>query len=143
MNNELRKKQIREAKQRLEILLKKGLMQEVKDSFDKDGTIYYSYCGILYWLKENNNCDKLVEVVKQFEHKYNALVYTAIFNQTEFGDCLSLLYVSQHKNEWEQDKEDLKADLPIVWVENINEPVYSEFGGIEIKAHMGGLIRIA
>jgi len=143
-NNELKQMQIEEAKKRLGILVKQGLMQEVKDTFEKDGIAYYS-CngGILYWLTENNNCDHLVEVVKRFEEERNSLVYKAILSNTTIGEMLSLLYVSPHIEEWSQDKEELKEGLPLVWVENLSDPHCSEFGCIGIKTSMGGLVRIA
>lgn len=144
MNNELRARQIVEAQKRLDILVNMGLMQEVKNSFDNDGTVYYSFHnGILYWLKEDNNCDNLVEIVKWFEKKYNALVYHAIFNHLEFGDCLALLYISSHTKEWDFDRQDLINRLPIVYVENMSDPDCSEFGSIEIKPYAGGLVRTA
>ena len=117
-------------------------MEEVKDSFDGEGTVYYSYRGILYWLQKNNNCDNLFKAAKVFEKKNKALVYHAILDKLEFGDCLSLLYVSRHPQEWEQDRQDLKDRLPIVYVKNLLDPDCSEFGRIEIKPCMGGLIRI-
>jgi len=109
----LHEKQVAEAIKRLDILVKQGLMQEVKDTFVKDGTPYYSYAGgILYWLTENNNCDNLVKVKKEFEKKHNAIVYKAILNNTEIGDMLSLLYVSSHTEEWQRDRAELKEGYP-------------------------------
>ena len=143
MSNELKTKQIEEAKERLKILVDMGLMEDVAAAFDNDGTIYYSFYGILYWLKEHNNCDNLVEAVKRFERKHKALVYKAIFSKTEIGDMLSLLYISEHQHEWEYDRQDLQNGLPIVYVDNLSDRTCSEFGAIGIKTNMGGLIRTA
>ena len=81
------------------------------------------------------------EFVKEFEEKYNAIVYHIIHNYTEFGELYSLLFVSQHKEEWDWDNEDIKNNIAMVYVKNIDEDAFSEFGSIGIKSQFGGLVR--
>ena len=143
MNNELRTKQIAEAKERLQILVDRELLPQVKEDFEKDGTVYYSFNSILYWLIPNNNCGKLYDAYKTFEHKNNILVYAAIHSHTEFGELLTMLYVSAHEQEWELDREELINDFPLAYVKNLTYPELSEFGIVGVKTQDGGLIRIA
>jgi len=93
--------------------------------------------GILFWLD-----DEQQEMVKIFEEKYNAVVYHVIHNYTKFGELYSLLYVSQHEQEWDYDRDDIKHNIALSYVVNINEESFSEFGSIGIKPQYGGVIRI-
>ena len=105
--------------------------------FEKENIINKSeHGGLLYWLDENEQ-----EFVKEFEEKYNAIVYHIIHNYTEFGELYSLLFVSQHKEEWDWDNEDIKNNIAMVYVKNIDEDAFSEFGSIGIKSQFGGLVR--
>ena len=94
--------------------------------------------GALYELtdKEQNLVDKF-----QKEHE-GCYVYHVIHNKFEFGECYSMLYVSSDKEEWEQDKQDIKDGYAFAWVENVDLDWCSEFGSIAIKPSFGGLIRM-
>jgi len=110
--------------------------QAIKE-FEKENIINKSeHGGMLYWLDEKEQ-----EFVKEFEEKYNAVVYHIIHNYTEFGELYSLLFVSQHKEEWDWDNEDIKNNIAMVYVKNIDEDAFSEFGSIGIKSQFGGLVR--
>lgn len=110
--------------------------QAIKE-FEKENIINKSeHGGMLYWLDENEE-----KFVKEFEEKYNAVVYHIIHNYTEFGELYSLLFVSQHKEEWDWDNEDIENNIAMVYVKNIDEDAFSEFGSIGIKSQFGGLVR--
>lgn len=94
--------------------------------------------GFLYWLNDDQKMR-----VAEFEKKYDALVYHVIRNITEFGELLSYLYVSDSKEEWEMDREDLTNGTALVYVENLNDKWCSEFGSIGIQPRLGGLLRTA
>ena len=105
--------------------------------FEKENIINKSeHGGILYWLDENEQ-----NIVKEFEEKYNAVVYHIIHNYTEFGELYSLLYVSEHKEERDHHNHDLKHKMAFAYVKNIDEDSFSEFGSIGIKSQFGGLVR--
>ncbi len=130
----LREKQKQEAIERMKML--KIYTQAIKE-FEKDNVINVSeHGGILFWLD-----DEQQEMVKRFEEKYNAVVYHVIHNYTEFGELYSLLYVSQHENEWDYDKDDIKHNLALCYVVNKDEENFSEFGSIGIRPQFGGLVR--
>lgn len=131
---ELRIKQKQEAIERMKML--KIYSQAIKE-FERENVINVSeHGGILFWLD-----DEQQEMVKQFEEKYNAVVYHVIHNYTEFGELYSLLYVSQHENEWDYDKDDIKHNIALCYVVNKDEENFSEFGSIGIKPQYGGVIR--
>lgn len=131
---ELKIKQKQEAIERMKML--KIYSQAIKE-FEKENVINVSeHGGILFWLD-----DEQQEIVKRFEEKYNAVVYHVIHNYTEFGELYSLLYVSQHEQEWDYDKDDIKHDIALCYVVNKDEENFSEFGSIGIKPQFGGVIR--
>ena len=93
--------------------------------------------GALYWLDEEQK-----KMVADFEKEYNALVYMVVRTNTEFGLLDSLLYVSDHEDEWEMDNVDIKAGYVLAYVVNHDCPDFSEFGSIAVKSVGGGLVRV-
>lgn len=94
--------------------------------------------GALYEVNQKEQ-----ELIDNFEKNHpNCLVYHMIHNIFEFGECYSMLYVSGDKEEWEQDKQDIKDGYTFAWVENVDLDWCSEFGSIAIKSQFGGLVRI-
>lgn len=87
--------------------------------------------------------DEEKEMVRKFEQEYDALVYMVVRANTEFGLLDALLYVSDHKEEWKMDREDIAAGYPIAYVVNHDEELFSEFGSIGVRSINGGLIRTA
>ena len=131
---ELKIKQKQEAIERMKML--KIYSQAIKE-FEKENVINVSeHGGILFWLD-----DEQQEMVKRFEEKYNAVVYHVIHNYTEYGELYSLLYVSQHENEWDYDKDDIKHNIALCYVVNKDEENFSEFGSIRIRPEVGAVIR--
>ena len=94
--------------------------------------------GALYEVNQKEQ-----ELIDNFEKNHpNCLVYHMIHNIFEFGECYSMLYVSSDKEEWEQDKQDIKDGYTFAWVENVDLDWCSEFGSIAIKPSFGGLVRL-
>lgn len=116
---------------------KLDIYTQVIKEFEKDNVLNKSESGgILFWLDENEK-----KMVKEFEEKYNATVYHLIHNYTEYGELYSFLFVSQYKDDWDYDNEDLNNNRSLVYVKNIDEDAFSEFGTIGIRSQFGGLIR--
>ena len=84
---------------------------------------------------------ELVEQVREFEERYNALVYHVIHTFTEFGELYNFLYVSDHEEEWEMEWEDLQDNYVFSYVWNKTDEWCSEFGTIAVRQKFGGLIR--
>lgn len=145
-NTELRNKQKQEAIKRLEILEKEYLVHKnVLKEFKQNETIYYSenlggaFSGILYWVRNKKD---FVEKVKEIEEKRNIYVYHCILNHyRDFGDVLTMLYISEDEEFWEYEKEELKDGYASAYVWNISFEPYSEFGDVGIYGVNGGLAR--
>lgn len=130
------KKMMQEAVKRMKAL---GIISNAIKEFEKGGVVNKSeFGGILYWLD-----DREKEVVRKFQQDTGAIVYACILNHMEFGDCLSLLYVSPHEEEWEYDMANLKDKCPFVFVHNFDAPELSEYGYIGVCPRFGGLARTA
>ena len=82
-------------------------------------------------------------IIDKFEaHHEGCLVYHMIHNVYEFGECYSILYVSGDKEEWEDDKANIKEGYVFAYVENVDDLWCSEFGSIAVKPSIGGLVRL-
>ena len=107
-----------------------------------------AFCAGKVWESEGFGAlyevnDEEQKIIDKFEaNNEGCLVYHMIHNKFEFGECYSILYVSSDKEEWEQDKQDIKEGYVFAYVENIDTPYFSEFGTIAIKPSFGGLVRI-
>lgn len=130
-----------EALERMKML---KIMGNVCNEFRRSNRVYYSerqtsiFDGILYWLDNN---DDYVKIVRDFEDKNGYLVYHAQLTHTGFGDLLSLLYVSNRPNEWEEDKLMLKSGDAVSYVYNLIDPQLSETGLIGVAPRNGGITR--
>ena len=114
------------------------LYEPVIEDF-KRGQLYKSEAyGVLYWLNEEEE-----KLVRDFEKEYNAVVYHIIKSNTEFGELLTYLFVSQHKEEWTGDREDIKENISFCYVKNLTTEYFSEFGSISFMPMIGGLVRTA
>lgn len=94
--------------------------------------------GALYWLDDEEK-----EIVKNFEKESGGMVYACILNCLEFGECLSMLFVSKNEEEWQMDRDDIMGGYAFAYVYNKTYPDCSEYGTIGIKPSFGGLIRTA
>ena len=92
--------------------------------------------GGLYYLEDHEK-----EMVKEFEEKYNALVYMVVRAFTNFGKMDSLLFVSDYDEEYEMEMEDIEDGIVMSYTINHDMPDCSEFGSIGVKSIGGGLVR--
>ena len=106
----------------------------------KGGQVSYSEpTGANYWLDEEQE-----KLVREFEEEHNALVYFVIRSYTQFGKLDSLLYISDHEEDWEMDREDIiNYRYAFAYVYNYDVPEYSEFGTIAVRERFGGLVRVS
>lgn len=139
----LKEKQQAEAIKRMKIL---GIMPNVIKDFKK-GILYYSerqnefFDGILYWV---SNKPEFEQVIKDFEEDYDYLVYHAQLVHTEFGDWLTLLFVSRYEDDWEEQREYLKKGEDyscVVAFDTDGFYLEREFGGCGIEPKNGGVTR--
>lgn len=86
-NQQDRAKMVEEAVGRM---CRLGMMPQVITKFRKQGTVLKSEtAGILYDLNDEEK-----KAVTDWEEESGGIVYAAILNNTVFGRCLALLYVS-------------------------------------------------
>ena len=125
-----------EAIQRMNVL---GIFSQTIKQFKK-GQVSCSEppIGANYWIDEEQQ-----KIVKEFEEEYNALVYFVIRSYTSFGMMDSFLYVSDHADEWEMDRNDILNGYAYAYVYNYDIPEFSEIGCIGVKEMFGGLVRVS
>ena len=119
-----------------------GFFHEAIELFEADNTPLSSEppWGAFYALD-----DKQKAAVHEFEKEYGGLVYSVIRSfHKELGVIDNLLYVSDEKDEWSMEWNDIKSMCPCVYAVNYNTPEFSELGLIGVKMGAGaGLIRIS
>ena len=126
-----------EAIKRMQIL---GLYKPYINLFKMSDEIFLSeMTGGVY---EFHSDEDLVSKVKEFETKYNALVYHVIHTYTEFGELYNFLYVSDYEDEWELDNADITDGHVVAYVWNKTDEWLSELGGIGVKGKLGGIVRV-
>ena len=125
-----------EAIERMKLL---DIFAETRKQFERDDYVSISEppVGAFFWAEGED-----LQRIREFEENRNVLVYLVIRSYTTFGKMDCYLYVSDHRDEWEQDLEDLKNREPLCYVYNHDMPDCSEFGcvGIE-KTCAAGLCR--
>lgn len=80
--------------------------------------------------------------IQRIEENYGVTVYAVIVNGFEIGEMLTLLTISGNKAEWQREREDLEARMPIAYVQNLTYPELSEWGTVMLKTHDGIVERI-
>ena len=132
----MKTKQRTEALKRMELL---KLHENVIDDFKEINLLNQSELGgILYWVE-----GEMEKKIREWEEKTGNLVYHVIHDYTEFGELLSLLYVSQYEDEWETDREDIQDGYALAYVMNLTDDWCSEYGSIGIRPQWGGVVRTA
>ncbi len=82
-------------------------------------------------------------IIQNIETNYGVKVYAAITTQCgDLGEMLTLLTISGNKAEWQREREDLEARMPIAYVQNLTYPELSEWGTVVLKTHDGIVERI-
>ena len=132
----MKAKQRTEALKRMELL---KLHENVIDDFKEINLLNQSeHGGILYWVE-----GEMEKKIREWEEKTGNLVYHVIHDYTEFGELLSLLYVSAYEDEWEMERADLVDGYPLAYVMNLTDDWCSEYGSIGIRPQWGGVVRTA
>ena len=113
---------------------------ETIKQFEKDGLISMSEppFGAYYWITP-----EIEKAVREFEEKYNAMVYSVIRSYTNIGIMDSYLFVSDYCEEWGMDIKDISKHRALAYVNNITYPDCSELGSIGVeRTPAAGLKRI-
>lgn len=93
--------------------------------------------GAYYWVEGEK-----LEALLKFEEEHDCLVYTVVRSYTSIGMMDSYLFVSDCKDDWDSDREDLEEGYAFSYTVNYDAPDCSEFGTIGIKLSVAaGLVR--
>ena len=115
------------------------IIDDVINQFEKDDIIMVSEppFGGLYWLNDEEK-----QMVKEFEEKYDVLVYMVVRAFTNFGKLDSMLFVSNYEEEWEYEHYNIEEGYVMSYTINHDAPICSDMGSIVVKPMSGGLVRI-
>lgn len=142
-----------EAIKRLEILKSKGLkylpaikcFKDGKDIglFENQGFMKSVYYQVKLNTGDKGFYDKLYSKIQDFEKLYNSLVYLVLVSHSSFGTLCDFFYVSDHKTEWGDDRNDLLDGYTYAYSYNMDDDLCSEIGEIAFKADpmCGGIYR--
>lgn len=71
--------------------------------------------------------------IYEFEKSHSAYVYYVYYSNTSFGEIYNMLYVSNYKEEWNDDNEMLKNGETYAYCYNKTNEICSEIGLIGVK----------
>ena len=116
-----------EAVERMKAL---GIFPQTIKQFEQDGYISISEppMGAFYWAEGED-----LQRIRDFEASYNVLVYLVIRSYTTIGKMDSYLYVSDHRDEWDDDRARLSEGETFCYVYNHDMPDCSGLGSIGIE----------
>jgi hypothetical protein len=125
-------------------------MQELVDKLEanphlvdylKEGKVYYSYVSGLPSIDTITYDPEYVKAVKAFEKEYNAYVFHAIETHTVIGKMLSLLFVGEYEDDWEEDHFEMTQNRAYAYVVNMDGNARPEIGTIGLEAISGAILR--
>ena len=132
----LREKQREEAISRMKTL---RILKKVANGFQKNGQVHICTRPEGEYILPT---EKEMEGIREFERRYNALVYVVLRAVTFYGVLDAYLFVSEKPVNWEQERDDLSGEYIYCYVVNQNNPEISEFGDIAFKhTKSRGLVR--
>lgn len=135
MKREIKKEEALKRMQALELL------PECIDAFKNNDNVWISEGkGILFELSQR---PEILEEIKRFEAKYDALVYHCTLTHFNEDILVSMFYVSDEKDEWYLDWDDMQDNYACVYTVNLTYPTDSEIGSIQYRKINGGVQRIA
>ena len=112
----------------------------IKGFMENDHVCFYENFGG-FWAYQEKELD---EKIKEIENKYNCTVYAVTHEFTQFGECYSLMIVTDYPEEWERSlARDKTTFYAFAYVWNKDDDWCSEFGTIGVKSLGGGIRRVA
>lgn len=95
-----------------------------------------------FWVDQE---PELFSKIKEVEKDYGVLVYGVTHEFTEFGECWSMLCISQNPDSLIDYLDPIGSTgqyYAYAYVWNKTEPMFSEFGEIVVKSFGGGIKRV-
>lgn len=142
-DDDFRDMQRKEAIKRLEILQQNySINSNILKEFRENERIYCSQDklkatnGIITLLSNNK---EYVNAVKKVEMEWDIFVYHCVLTHKDNEDILTMFYVSDTEEEWEEDKEYLLEGETNVYVYNLNNDEQTQFEAVQINKKDGSL----
>lgn len=108
-------------------------------------TMYEGFSG--YYLDPADGSDEteLIEKIHEIEEAYGGTIYAVIHNIAGFGELYTMLWSGKYEEDEAYSVEDYGDGSygVFAWVWNKTNEDCSEFGTVQIKPALGGLLRIA
>lgn len=133
-----------EAIDRLEILLRQGMKEEIVYQYHRENKICYSVKDETEHMVhiDFDDVPALKKIVQSIEREYDVHVYYGTMNDFGFAKILSLLAVSEYENEWEDERNAMRYHRrAIAYTYDLKNP-WNEVGEMQYKIVEGGLVRI-
>ena len=112
----------------------------IKGFMEEDNVCFYENFGGFWAYQEKELSNK----IKEIEDKHNCTVYAVTHEYTRFGECYSLMIVTDYPEEWENSlTRDKSTFYAFAYVWNKDDDWCSEFGTIGVKSLGGGIKRVA
>lgn len=130
-----KEKQLAEAVRRMETM---GIYKPYINALKKSNRVcfYENYGG--FWVDQE---PELLDKVRWFEEKYNAVVYAITHEFTDFGEMYDFLFVSEYEDEWDDEiTPSEKGYYSVAYVWN-KSGEGSEFGTVGVTCYGGGVRR--
>lgn len=103
----------------------------------KKNDICKSLMGFCFRLNEEE-----IEMVRDWEEKTGNFVYHLTYDEYDFGNCYTFLYVSEYQEEWESDRFEMNSNRICAYVKNLTVSEFSEIGFVLIIPIFEGILRI-
>lgn len=141
-------KQVEEAKKRINLLVEQGMRTDLNlISMLENGEICFcqpmnlmgNIVGVIIPLSKNSD---LLKITKDFVKKYNNKLfpYLVLSMNTQYGQVVTILYVSGNEDEWEYDKTEMNNKQVCAYSLFV-EDQEDEIGYIGYDIFEGGPIR--
>ena len=130
----MREKQKAEAVSWLKLM---GVREDIRKQFEEDDTVMLCSSGKYRAIDDSTKAE-----IHRFEQDHDATVFLAVRMFTFFGELDALLFVGKYEEEWEMEREDIKAGYAMSYTINRDHPECSEMGSISFRTTQdGGIIR--
>lgn len=124
----------------LQIMKKLIKYKPIINAFEKRDEVWFSegQFGASYTSKDE---PVLLAAIEKVEKEHGCKVFHATHNFFEFGECWTLLVVSNYEEYWQDQIDEADDGYVFCWVENVSDPACSEFGTCAFKPSLAGDIQ--
>ena len=131
----MREKQKAEAVVWLKLM---GVREDIRKKFEEENTVRLCSYGYYYPLE-----GFMKDEIRQIEEERNVTVFLVVRLLTACGELDAFLFVDKYEEDWELEREEIKAGYVMSYTINRNYPMCSELGSICYRTTRdGGIIRL-